>query len=125
MLRAQLTSAAALAGWLRFNSSRTISCISNSLRLVSSSFLRRHHRFKHKCHERVSRITCDQVRPMEDEAAKTAARPRAAIITPAHNVHNDLQNVEAMADKVEFYCENQNNWAVPECRQSERLSTSK
>lgn len=41
------------------------------------------------------------------------------------NLTIDLQNVEATADKIQFYCENQSNWEVPVMQAIERLGTGK
>jgi hypothetical protein len=41
------------------------------------------------------------------------------------NLTVDLQDVEAAADKIQFYCETQSNWDVPVMQAIERLRTGK
>jgi acid stress chaperone HdeB len=126
MLRAQLTSTAALAGCLRFNS---IEDYLMYFRLVAASLLivlASASSVQAQMSLGVSKITCDQfVHHKVGSPRMIAAWLSGYYNAKRNNLTIDLQNVEAMADKVEFYCENQNNWAVPVMQAIERLSTSK
>ena len=117
MLRAQLTSTAALAGWLRFNSIEDylmyFKLVAAGLLIVLASASS----VQAQMSLDVSKITCDQfVHHKVGSPRMIAAWLSGYYNAKRNNLTIDLQNVEAMADKVEFYCENQNNWAVPECR---------
>ena len=74
----------------------------------------------------VSKITCDQF------IHHKVANPRilAAWLSGYYNAKRnnltiDLQNVEAAADKIQFFCDNQSNWKVPVMQAIERLGTGK
>ena len=74
----------------------------------------------------VSKITCDQfVHHKIGNPRMIAAWLSGYYNAKRDNLTIDLQNVEATADKIQFYCENQGNWEVPVMQAIERLGTGK
>jgi acid stress chaperone HdeB len=74
----------------------------------------------------VSKITCDQYVHHKIGNPRTIAAWLSGYYSAKRNDSTiDLQNVEAMADRVQLYCENQNNWEVPVMQAIERLAMSK
>ena len=74
----------------------------------------------------VSKITCDQYVHNKIGSARTLAAWLSGYYNAKrNNLVIDLQAVEAMADKVKLYCENEDNWKVPVMQAIEQLGTSK
>lgn len=74
----------------------------------------------------VSKVTCDQY--VHNKAGNTrtlAAWFSGYYSAKRNNLVVDLQAVEAVAQKVQEYCENQSNWKVPVMQAIEQLGARK
>ena len=74
----------------------------------------------------VSKITCDQFVHHKVGTPRTIAAWLSGYYNAKrNNLTIDLQNVEAIADKIQFYCEKESNWKVPVMQAIEQLGTGK